>query len=432
MTRLSRSARRPLLAALAASLVVSSLSVSLFGSSASATEPTPHTPVFTGGSGGERYVAFGDSFVSGPGIPEQWGGGCARSTQNFPAVVARTLAVSSFVDASCAGARTEDFWAAQTQGGTTVAPQLDALSADTTLVTFGTMGGNDIGLVQLAMACADPDTSCAPADGTDPLAEKFAKVRTDLTAAMAETQRRAPKADVMVIGYGTYMPPGGCPDSFFGALTSGEFDYVQDQIDRLSDILRDVAAEAGAHFVDQREIPGALDHTVCQWPAQQWIRGINSYDDGYPFHPSTAGMAATGAFVVAQVAEMRDKGEHVTPPEPTPPTPAQIKAARLKALKAKAKTVKLSASCHGSTKKGTVRLRVRGGSGAVAKVEFRAGKKRVSTDRKSPFTVTKKSSTLRKALAKKKSKVTAKVTLKDGSLTYARTVTLAKRPRCLR
>ncbi|MGH1555314.1 hypothetical protein ACRAWF_36175 [Streptomyces sp. L7] len=51
-------------------------------------------PVRRGGDGGERlgahrahrdyYVALGDSYASGPGIPTQTDATCARSDQNYP------------------------------------------------------------------------------------------------------------------------------------------------------------------------------------------------------------------------------------------------------------------------------------------------------------------------------------------------------------
>ena len=433
--------------------VVTSLLVTtaLLGPSAHASTPgTPVDPerpaVRDSAPGGERYVAFGDSFVSGPGIAPQRAT-CGRSERNFPTLVAAALAVDSFVDASCSGATTSNFWKEQTNYGVNP-PQLDALSKDTTLVTFGTMGGNDIGLVQLAGGCANTD--CVPPAGTDPLAKQFADVRVALTAALDETRRRAPRAEVVVIGYGTYLPKDGCPDNFMGLVDAAEAKYVQGQVDRLSDILEQVAEEAGVLFVDQREIPGAIDHTVCAWPNQQWLRGINDYQDGILFHPSACGMDATAQHVVREIRRARGQavpafdGSCVSagpgpvvepgPSNPTPSTPAgPTKAQRLEALKAKASTVRLTASCVGSgpkAKRSRVKLSVSGGQGAVKAVTFRVGTKKVAVDRKKPWTTTKKASSLRKHLKKRSATLNAVVTLRDGSLTVTKKVT-TKRPRCL-
>src|SRR5690606_29191471 len=85
--------------------------------------------------GGERMVAFGDSFVAGPLVNPMRldSGACLRSRKNFPTLVAETLDVNSFVDASCSGAVVGDLYEAQGANP----PQLDSLSRDTTLVSFG-------------------------------------------------------------------------------------------------------------------------------------------------------------------------------------------------------------------------------------------------------------------------------------------------------
>ena len=99
---------------------------------APATRPTP--PVVT------RYVALGDTYTAGPLIPvTQVADGCFRSTNNYPSLVARALAVPTFVDVSCSGAQTKDMTTSQLPG---VAPQFDALTPDTDLVSVS-IGGND-------------------------------------------------------------------------------------------------------------------------------------------------------------------------------------------------------------------------------------------------------------------------------------------------
>lgn len=444
-------ARRPLAAAALLGLLAPLLLVPTGHALTPPAEPA-HPPVWDKAPGGTRYVSMGDSFASGPGIAPQRAGGCDRSENNYASLFAERLQVASFVDASCSGATTDHFEAAQTRTGGTNPPQLDALSEDTTLVTFGTMGGNDIGLVQLATNCAGSG-SCVPAEGTDPLAEKFEQVRVDLAAALAETQRRAPQADVMVVGYGTYLPDNWCASNFYGLVTADEAEYIQGEIDRLSDLLREVAGEAGAYFVDQREIPGAVDHTVCAWFKDQWVRGVIVTDpfdstaapDGALFHPSTAGMKATAEFLRTEFDVMNDRGEQPGEPEPTTtptpapkpttkptPRPTPTKAQRLATLKRKAASARVSVSCQGSRRSGSATLRVRGGSGTVKAVTFRAGSKKVAVDKRAPFAAKKKSATLRKSLKKRSAKVRAVVTFREHGVTVKRTLTLKKRPSCLR
>ncbi|GGD12058.1 hypothetical protein GCM10007231_08720 [Nocardioides daphniae] len=354
--------------------------------------------------GGERYVSFGDSFVAGPLINPQRldSGACLRSKRNFPTVVAETLDVNAFTDASCSGAVVEDLYVAQGANP----PQLDSLSRSTSLVSFGTIGGNDIGLVGLATGCLL--LNCVPPAGTDPLGPKFAQVEVDLLAAVRETQRRAPRADVLVVGYGTYLPPGGCPTVIPG-LSAAEADYVQGQIDRLSDLLAEVAAATGSIFVDQRTIPGAIDHTACAAPDQQWIRAISTYGDGAPLHPSAAGMAATAAHVVATLAQARG---------------TTVEQIRRDALRRKARSLELDVSCR---LLGTVlRTEVTGGRGAVAQVDVRVGERLVSSDTTAPWVTATATTPLRTT----RGPVRATVTLRDGALELKRRFT-AGRPRCL-
>ncbi|GGD12054.1 SGNH/GDSL hydrolase family protein [Nocardioides daphniae] len=406
------------LAHLVSALAVAPLVASALTLPAHAAEPPGHVPVWDKGPGGERYVAFGDSFVAGPGISPQRTetGRCTRSERNFPTVVATGLDVNSFVDASCSAATTHHFANRQVAGSYVNAAQLNALSADTTLVTFGTMGGNDIGLVQLGNDCAaSATTSCVPAPGTDPYAAAFSEVRDRLVAALDVTKQRSPKAEIYVVGYGTYVPPGGCPATFFDLVSPAEFDYLQSQIDRLSDLLEKIAAEEDVAFVDQRDIPGAIDHTVCAWPDQQWIRGINEFGDGYLMHPSSAGMKAIGDHVLTRVAEERAKA----------PDPGPTKAQRLAALKAKARTVRAAVTCQQKGRQ--VRARVTGGRGAVTQVEWKVGARRIGVDRKAPFVLT--------ARAAKVSRVRGTqrlhVTLRDQELKVVRTLQ-PRRPGCAR
>ncbi|MGW3466325.1 SGNH/GDSL hydrolase family protein, partial [Streptomyces olivaceoviridis] len=52
-----------------------------------------------GGPGrASAYVALGDSYTSGPGIPRQVDAACARSDHNYPSLVAARRQVAAFTD----------------------------------------------------------------------------------------------------------------------------------------------------------------------------------------------------------------------------------------------------------------------------------------------------------------------------------------------
>src|SRR6478672_12555721 len=89
---------------------------------------------------GLRYVALGDSYSAASGVlpPDPSSPLCARSTANYPHVIAHRTG-ARLRDVTCGAAETKDFFSSQYPG---VAPQLDALGRRTRLVTL-TIGGND-------------------------------------------------------------------------------------------------------------------------------------------------------------------------------------------------------------------------------------------------------------------------------------------------
>ncbi|MYX19049.1 SGNH/GDSL hydrolase family protein, partial [Streptomyces sp. SID8380] len=159
---------------------------------------------------GERYVALGDSYTSGPKLGTQVDTACARSDVNYPSLVAAALAPASFTDVSCGGADTRHMTGPQGEAP----PQLDALSPDTTLVTLG-IGGNDLDLPLLLGRCAVLGTLLpygAPCRtsftllGKDEIDARIDGVAPKIDAVLAEIHRRAPAARVLVVGYPVILP----------------------------------------------------------------------------------------------------------------------------------------------------------------------------------------------------------------------------------
>ncbi|WP_424189261.1 SGNH/GDSL hydrolase family protein [Actinokineospora sp. G85] len=248
----------------------------------------------------QRYVALGDSYAAGPGIPDQTGGGCGRSTANYPALVAKWLGVPTFVDVSCGGAVTADLRSAQRLGQGTAEPQFDALTADTDLVTL-TVGGNDTGFGEILSTCAregsaDPaGNRCQrryTAAGGDLLATRVARTGRDVVAALRAIHQRAPEARVIVVGYPRILPAGpGCwPLVPFAAGDTAYFDATQRL---LNDTLAAAAAETGDAFVDPYPYSDGRD--ACAPPAQRWVEPLLPASPASPVHPNAAGMAAVAA-----------------------------------------------------------------------------------------------------------------------------------------
>jgi lysophospholipase L1-like esterase len=144
-----------------------------------------------------RYVALGDSFAAGYGLPSKPDPAsqlCARSNLAYPELLNgfRTLKNLDFV--ACSGATTRDLWNLQ----------LDALSASTRTVTL-TIGGNDAGFSQLACLQTTCDLDQLAAQASAALAALTGAVPSDtvvsLPVILAAIQARAPHARIFLTGY---------------------------------------------------------------------------------------------------------------------------------------------------------------------------------------------------------------------------------------
>jgi lysophospholipase L1-like esterase len=249
------------------------------------------------------YVALGDSYTSGPGIPNQIpeSGACARSDHNYPHLVAAALGVADFTDVSCGGATTDDMVRTRPL---TAGPQLDALSDDVDLVTLG-IGGNDIGFGEIIVACAVrslvlPLTAPCRDHYTrngDELGERIEATAPKVAAVLAAIRDRAPAARVLVVGYPVILPDRGPGCWPVVPIAVGDVAWLRTVHGRLNAMLAAEAAKAGAGFVDT--YTSSIGHDVCRLPGQKWVEGFIPTAPASPVHPNALGMANTAAQVVA-------------------------------------------------------------------------------------------------------------------------------------
>ncbi len=244
---------------------------------------------------GDKYVALGSSFASGPLIPPVADASCLRSTDDYPGLVARALKLS-LTDVSCGAATTDNILTTPQKDHP---PQIEAVTPDTKLVTV-TIGGNDVDYTVTNLGCAGDaqagraclGTSVQPAD----LEAKMAALPAKLDATFAAIKAKAPKATVVVLPYLRVFPapPVPCPPSV--PMDTPTLYYLSGSSDKLHTAIKDAAARAKVRFVDSYVPKG---HDACAAPAQRWVEGAEPASPAVAYHPNAAGMKAQAKLIVA-------------------------------------------------------------------------------------------------------------------------------------
>ncbi|GAB3580492.1 SGNH/GDSL hydrolase family protein [Amycolatopsis endophytica] len=257
----------------------------------SAAPPKPPGSVIGPGTG--RYVALGDSYTSSPKTGARAGlpAGCARSDNNYPHLVAAKIRPASFADVSCGGATTEHLTEPQTTPDGVNPPQLDAVTPDTTLVTLG-MGGNDIGLVGLARDCLTTNKAvslCKPrltAGGRDELATRIADTAPKIREALTAIHERAPRAQVVVVGYPTALPDGtGCWP--FLPIGPDDVAYLRTSLAKLNTMLATEARQNSAGYADTATPSKGKD--MCAKARVKWVEDVVPSSPAMELHPNAVG-----------------------------------------------------------------------------------------------------------------------------------------------
>ena len=277
------------------------------------------------------YVALGDSFSAGPLVPDARSDppACFRSTNNYPAYLAGFLGVRSYRDVTCSGAQTRDLPRPQQLAfGQTAPAQLDALSAGTDLVTVG-IGGNDFGLFgSIVGTCGtlrDRDPRGAPCrrsftrriDGrpVDTKARDARRVEDRVARVLLAVARRAPEAEVYVVGYPRLLPERGrCAAVPFAA---GDYPWGRRVERLLNGALRAAAERAGATFVDL--YPASRGHDACAG-SRAWVNGSQTlFGLAAGFHPFQDGMRGMAGAVHTAIT-----GESAAPAADAEPPPGSV------------------------------------------------------------------------------------------------------------
>ena len=259
--------------------------------------------------GGDKYVALGDSYSSGPGIQPQELSipGCLRSQVNYPHLVAQDLPQFTLADVSCSGAQTKDMTASQdVNPDPDPAPQFDALDGSTKIVTLG-IGGNDIGFVDIAKTCVrlavefplatSPCRDYYTANGV--ITDRINALKPRLDAVLNGIATRAPVAKIFVVGYPDILPED--PAFYLQCrpvlpVATGDIPYLRDKVEKLlNQTIRNRALAHGAIYVNT--YTASIGHDACQIPTVRWVEPVAPAADAAPVHPNRLGMEATATAV---------------------------------------------------------------------------------------------------------------------------------------
>jgi GDSL-like Lipase/Acylhydrolase family len=260
--------------------------------------------VASASAGATTYTALGDSYASGPLIPNQSLNplGCLRSDHNYAHLTAAALGLS-LTDVSCSGATTADMTEAQNVEPGPNPPQFNGLSSGTNVVSL-TIGGNDIDFTEIIENCitynpfSTPCKSQYDSGGHDQLAERIANTAPKVAAVLQGIHTRSPNARVFVVNYPDILPSGsGCWPTV--PLSYGDVPYLHATEERLDSMLATEASLYGATLVNW--YAASVGHDSCKSSSVRWVEPLIPGELAYPVHPNKAGMAGGAAALEAAI-----------------------------------------------------------------------------------------------------------------------------------
>ncbi|MEU8973334.1 SGNH/GDSL hydrolase family protein [Streptomyces monashensis] len=240
-----------------------------------------------------NYSALGDSYSAASGVlPIDLSNLlCLRSTANYPHVLAARTG-ARLTDVTCGAAQTKDFTGSQYPG---VAPQADAVTPDTDLVTL-TIGGNDNGTFINAVLDCGTEGILSGGKGS-PCKDKYGTSFDDsidantypaLKSALGAVRAKAPHARVAVLGYPWITPATADPSCFARLpLAEGDVPYIHALQAHLNAVVERAAEESGATFVDLSQ--ASAGHDACRPFGTRWIEPLLFGTNIVPVHPNALG-----------------------------------------------------------------------------------------------------------------------------------------------
>jgi lysophospholipase L1-like esterase len=244
-------------------------------------------------SEGTEYVALGSSYGAGPGLGDRVSGSprlAGRSTHNYAHVLADRLKLR-LTDVTFSGATVAQILGLEP--GPTPAPQLDAVTAETRLVTL-TAGGNDLGYIGLMVTASLPPLVRLITGGNRRLAElrndaeferKGSALGDNLMTLFDGIRARAPQATIAITDYLALLPQDGSAPP----LARDDAERGRRYWNHVNLALRQAAARGGVAFADVSSA-SASHHA---WSSDPWTeRFVLLGGKAAAYHPTRTGMIA--------------------------------------------------------------------------------------------------------------------------------------------
>lgn len=265
------------------------------------------------GNGTLKYVALGDSFTSGPFVRRPVGPLiCGRSANNYPHLVSERYSLRAFVDVSCSGATMENMFEPQFTPVGILPPQLDAVTADTDIVTVG-IGADSMGYGELALTCAGLDIflpigeTCKRFHSTngDEIQRRIDLTTAKMVGLLNAINHRAPNAEIFIIGYPAVLPEDGKGCWPFLPLSNGDLVWLRDSLKKLNQAIftiassQDVENQLGKQVTLVDLYNESVGHDVCKPIGTKWFEHILPTETAAPLHPNPLGMEFAAQRVLA-------------------------------------------------------------------------------------------------------------------------------------
>jgi lysophospholipase L1-like esterase len=259
------------------------------------------------------YVALGDSYSAGEGayqIPADLAPAnrCHRTSSSYFHTIAETFRFQrGEAFWACSGATTDDVL----RGRDAEPPQLDRVTADTSLVTLS-IGGNDVGFAHVLAGCVVrfPWSRGCQSQGPE-IDTRMRALRATLWNVLSKIIVRAPLARVIVVGYPRIFSETSGAD--FDNITVGDQRWLNVRAKALDDLIGQVAQAADRRIVAAHGA-GSVEYVDALYAFAGHEIGtkdpfVNGLDvnlsalsvEARSFHPKPAGYRRLAQLVTQQI-----------------------------------------------------------------------------------------------------------------------------------